>query len=426
MSNLHPLLQEHMQRAGVDGQMLNPAVTALLKQVSATYTRVERCLADEVGVASRLLPILRTDVAGTLIEWNAQIAELTGVPPSDVLGRSLMEHVEKAARPRVLRVLAKALQGQVVHCVQVPFLCPSGDVQMLSLGANAHYDVKGRLVGVLAVAQLLPQQHHASVPSSPATSEASAGGGTAAGPSPIDCMNVACVATDAHGKVVTWNQTMESLSGYSRAEVRSGRGSDTRRARRTLARARSLPRLSHPPLLPPQVRGRPLSQLAAFRTAGDGSMRGTTAAELVDRTLCGEASLAIDVPLHARGGKQLVLQVTGCHCHCHHRHLHLHSPPLPTAADARRADERERRRRLRRRRHLRAARARVVAPRRRPPPRLPRGQGPIPGFGGARAADAAVGRARLDRARNLAADGPRAQGAARDGVGVGEAPDGGA
>ena len=241
MSNLHPLLQEHMQRAGVDGQMLNPAVTALLKQVSATYTRVERCLADEVGVASRLLPILRTDVAGTLIEWNAQIAELTGVPPSDVLGRSLMEHVEKAARPRVLRVLAKALQGQVVHCVQVPFLCPSGDVQMLSLGANAHYDVKGRLVGVLAVAQLLPQQHHASVPSSPATSEASAGGGPAAGPSPIDCMNVACVATDAHGKVVTWNQTMESLSGYSRAEVRSGRGSDTRRARRTLARARSLP-----------------------------------------------------------------------------------------------------------------------------------------------------------------------------------------
>ena len=232
MSNLHPLLQEHMQRAGVDGQMLNPAVTALLKQVSATYTRVERCLADEVGVASRLLPILRTDVAGTLIEWNAQIAELTGVPPSDVLGRSLMEHVEKAARPRVLRVLAKALQGQVVHCVQVPFLCPSGDVQMLSLGANAHYDVKGRLVGVLAVAQLLPQQHHASVPSSPATSEASAGGGTAAGPSPIDCMNVACVATDAHGKVVTWNQTMESLSGYSRAEVRSGRGSDTRRTRR--------------------------------------------------------------------------------------------------------------------------------------------------------------------------------------------------
>ena len=231
MSNLHPLLQEHMQRAGVDGQMLNPAVTALLKQVSATYTRVERCLADEVGVASRLLPILRTDVAGTLIEWNAQIAELTGVPPSDVLGRSLMEHVEKAARPRVLRVLAKALQGQVVHCVQVPFLCPSGDVQMLSLGANAHYDVKGRLVGVLAVAQLLPQQHHASVPSSPATSEASAGGGPAAGPSPIDCMNVACVATDAHGKVVTWNPTMESLSGYSRAEVRSGRGPDTRRAR---------------------------------------------------------------------------------------------------------------------------------------------------------------------------------------------------
>jgi len=241
MSNLHPLLQEHMQRAGVDGQMLNPAVTALLKQVSATYTRVERCLADEVGVASRLLPILRTDVAGTLIEWNAQIAELTGVPPSDVLGRSLMEHVEKAARPRVLRVLAKALQGQVVHCVQVPFLCPSGDVQMLSLGANAHYDVKGRLVGVLAVAQLLPQQHHASVPSSPATSEASAGGGTAAGPSPIDCMNVACVATDAHGKVVTWNQTMESLSGYSRAEVRSGRGARTRGGHGAHLLARSLP-----------------------------------------------------------------------------------------------------------------------------------------------------------------------------------------
>ena len=153
MSSLHPP-PEHS--AGVGGQMLNPA-TALLKQVSATYTG-GALPADEVGVASRLLPILRTDVAGTLIEWNAQIAELTGVPPSDVLGRSLMEHVEKAARPRVLRVLAKALQGQVVHCVQVPFLCPSGDLQMLSLGANAHYDVKGRLVGVLSVAQLLTQR----------------------------------------------------------------------------------------------------------------------------------------------------------------------------------------------------------------------------------------------------------------------------
>ena len=119
-----------------------------------------------------------------------------------------------------------------------------------------------------------------------------------------------------------------------------------------------------PPLLPPQVRGRPLSQLAAFRTAGDGSMRGTTAAELVDRTLCGEASLAIDVPLHAHAAHtQQLVSAGDTHTHtplpppplCH-----LHSPPPPpSAADARRADERQRRRRLRRRRHLSTARARV-------------------------------------------------------------------
>ena len=37
-------------------------------------------------MTSKLLPMLRTDVAGKLVEWNDQLAELTGIPSREVLG----------------------------------------------------------------------------------------------------------------------------------------------------------------------------------------------------------------------------------------------------------------------------------------------------------------------------------------------------
>ena len=58
--------------------------------------------------------MLRTDVAGSVVEWNSQLAELTGVVASEIIGRPLVSLVEQDARPRVVRMLGRALQGHVM------------------------------------------------------------------------------------------------------------------------------------------------------------------------------------------------------------------------------------------------------------------------------------------------------------------------
>ena len=149
MAPYHPLLVEQLGAAGVAAPSADEGLVQLLNQISATYQRLEcarrrdlisrphpstttgrspwthhdsavvtSCrsflLTDEVGVASRLLPMLRTDVAGSVVEWNSQLAELTGVVASEIVGQPLVSLVEQDARPRVVRMLSRALQGHVI------------------------------------------------------------------------------------------------------------------------------------------------------------------------------------------------------------------------------------------------------------------------------------------------------------------------
>eukprot|EP00964_Phaeocystis_antarctica_P066490 scaffold40182_cov67-Phaeocystis_antarctica.AAC.1 len=64
-AELHPLLLKQVAAAGASREQLalTPQVVALLEQVSRTYARLERSLNDEVSMTSKLLPMLRTDVA---------------------------------------------------------------------------------------------------------------------------------------------------------------------------------------------------------------------------------------------------------------------------------------------------------------------------------------------------------------------------
>ena len=106
-------------------------------------------------MTGKLLPMLRTDVAGKLVEWNDQLAELTGIPSREVLGEPLVSHVLPAGHARVLQMLSKALQGHVETSVHVPLRCRVGVQLVLSVGASCHYNLAGDVLGVLAVGKLL-------------------------------------------------------------------------------------------------------------------------------------------------------------------------------------------------------------------------------------------------------------------------------
>ena len=150
--------------------------------------RVESSLGEEVAVASKLLPMLRTDVAGRVVEWNEQLAELTGISSRDMLGEPLISRVLPDGQSRVQRMLSRALQGHVEKSVHAPLRCRVGDL-VLSLGASCHYNVAGDVVGVLAVAQLISSDQSGSDLASP---EPVPAGGTAQ--VILECAGVAMVS----------------------------------------------------------------------------------------------------------------------------------------------------------------------------------------------------------------------------------------
>ena len=105
-------------------------------------------------MTSKLLPMLRTDVAGKLVEWNDQLAELTGIPNREVLGEPLVSHVLPSSHTRVQQMLSRALQGHVETSVHVRLRCRVGVQLVLSVGASCHYSLAGDVLGVVVVGQL--------------------------------------------------------------------------------------------------------------------------------------------------------------------------------------------------------------------------------------------------------------------------------
>ena len=281
-TELHPLLLKQLAVAGVarNHAVLPPAIITLLEQVSKTYGRVQSSLDEGASVASKLLPILVTDVAGRVIEWNAQLAELTGISSRDVVGAPLVDHVQPEAHIRVQRMLTRALQGHTETGVHTPLRSRSGFQIALSLGASSHHNVAGEVVGVLAVAQLLMPDGSASPPAAPSRSAAGAPATTAAtahtnAQQVLDSAGVALVSTDAQGRVAQWNPRLESLTGYLRHEVL----------------------------------GQSLARLRPFDSRGDG--RGSAPiATLLKRAFSGEEALGADVPLRTKRGTGVLLQMS--------------------------------------------------------------------------------------------------------------------
>ena len=136
-------------------------------------------------MTSKLLPMLRTDVAGKLVEWNDQLAELTGIPSREVLGEPLVSHVLPSSHTRVQQMLSRALQGHVEKSVHVRLRCRVGVQLALSVGASCHYSLAGDVLGVVVVGQ--PPAPEDSVPAPPVADDV----GDSSAQLVLDCAGVA-------------------------------------------------------------------------------------------------------------------------------------------------------------------------------------------------------------------------------------------
>lgn len=219
---LHPLLVDQLQDCAVIPELGTPLYN-LLQKVSAVYAASDVSHEKELGIASKLLPMLQADVAGNITDWNPQLAQLTNVKADEVVDASLLDLVRSDARETARRMLAKALQGQVIHDVHLPIILPTGWQITLALGVSPHYDVRGRVIGMFALAQvtspLAPAstEAKASAPAAPAVQQAALDAPTLM--QIFHAANVPLICVDAQGQVALWNARIEALTSYSQHEV---------------------------------------------------------------------------------------------------------------------------------------------------------------------------------------------------------------
>ena len=99
-----------------------------------TYYRNEAARQSEFGESADLFPMFKADMAGVIIEWNTQLAQVSGVPAGEVVGRPLIELVRPDGREAIVPCLAKALQGQMSRDVSVSLMLDHGWQFTLLLG----------------------------------------------------------------------------------------------------------------------------------------------------------------------------------------------------------------------------------------------------------------------------------------------------
>jgi PAS domain S-box-containing protein len=101
-------------------------------------------------------PIFGIDAQGRVNIWNANVAEITGFKPLDVLGKRLVDTVVPPKhRESVNAVLTGALKGDAAASIEVRTmdLALPGKERVLLLSATCKRDTDGKIVGVIGVGQ---------------------------------------------------------------------------------------------------------------------------------------------------------------------------------------------------------------------------------------------------------------------------------
>ncbi|BBN02533.1 hypothetical protein Mp_2g16090 [Marchantia polymorpha subsp. ruderalis] len=163
-------------------------------------------------------PILAVDSSGFINGWNAKVAELTGLPVSEAMGRSLVKDLAlEESVETVERLLYLALQGEEEQNVEIKLQTYGAQKDkgavILIVNACSSRDVTENVVGVCFVGQDVTGQKVVMDKFTRIQGDYKA---IVQNPNPLI---PPIFGSDEFGYCSEWNPAMEKLSGWKREEV---------------------------------------------------------------------------------------------------------------------------------------------------------------------------------------------------------------
>nr|AHZ63990.1 phytochrome [Anomodon rostratus] len=163
-------------------------------------------------------PILAVDSSGFINGWNAKVAELTGLPVGEAMGRSLVKDLILEESIEVVeRLLYLALQGDEEQNIEIQLKTygpqKEKDAVILIVNACSSRDVTDNVVGVCFVGQDVTGQKQVLDKFTRIQGDYKA---IVQNPNPLI---PPIFGTDEYGYCSEWNPSMEKLTGWKREEV---------------------------------------------------------------------------------------------------------------------------------------------------------------------------------------------------------------
>ena len=106
-------------------------------------------------------PVLGMDSMGLLVQWNAQLALLTGYAREDVQGHSIDNYVPNSSRAPLKQAVRRAIKGEEVNGVELSIIkarassLPANSRRVdLRVNVSARFSPAGLCTGVVCVGQV--------------------------------------------------------------------------------------------------------------------------------------------------------------------------------------------------------------------------------------------------------------------------------
>jgi len=163
------------------------------------------------------VPILAVDVDGVVNGWNTKIADLTGLPIDQAIGRDFLTLVEDSSADRVSKMLELALQGKEETNVEFEIKTHGSRSEnepiTLVVNACASRDVKENVIGACFIAQDITAQKSMMDKFTRIEGDYRA---IVQNPNPLI---PPIFGTDEFGWCSEWNPAMTKISGWHRDDI---------------------------------------------------------------------------------------------------------------------------------------------------------------------------------------------------------------